>query len=115
MPISRLWFAGRAVLLSLVITFTAPAVLHLLPISQHATAEATVSFDKGDKEKKDKEKDRQEKSAQEDRVLNGQVLDIDTIKNPPELIVGSVDGKTVIRVLKTDEIALNGVRLGDYI
>jgi hypothetical protein len=116
MPISRLLLAGRAVLLSLVITFTAPAVLHLLQTSQHSTAEASVSFaDKGDGKDKDKEKEKREKAENEDRKINGQVLEIDTIKNPPELIIGSVDGQTVIRVLKTDEIALNGVHLGDYI
>ena len=43
------------------------------------------------------------------------MLDIDTLKNPPEVIVGSVDGLTVVKVLKTDEIARNGVHLGDYI
>ena len=115
MPISRWLLAGRAVLLSLIITFTAPAIVHLLAISQHATVEATVSFGKGDDKDKDKEKAKQEKAENEDRVLNGQVLEIDTLKNPPEIIIGSVDGQTVIRVLKTDEIALNGIRLGDYI
>ena len=115
MPISRWLLAGRAVLLSLIITFTAPAIVHLLAIPQHATVEATVSFGKGDDKDKDKEKAKQEKAENEDRVLNGQVLEIDTLKNPPEIIIGSVDGQTVIRVLKTDEIALNGIRLGDYI
>jgi hypothetical protein len=115
MPISRWWLAGRAVLLSLIITFTAPAILHLLPTSHQATAEATVFYGKGDDKDKDKEKAKREKAENEDRVLNGQVLEIDTLKNPPEIIIGSVDGQTVIRVLKTDEIALNGVRLGDYI
>lgn len=43
------------------------------------------------------------------------MLEIDTLKDPPELVVGSVDGQTVVRVLKTDEIAINGVRLGDYL
>lgn len=115
MPISRWWLAGRAVLLSLIITFTAPAIVHLLPTSHYATAEATVFYGKDDDKDKDKEKAKKEKAENEDRVLNGQVLEIDTLKNPPEIIIGSVDGQTVIRVLKTDEIALNGVRLGDYI
>ena len=56
MPISRWWLAGRAVLLSVVITFTAPALLQLLPGSPQATAEATVTFGKDDEKDKEKEK-----------------------------------------------------------
>ena len=115
MPIARLALLGRAVLVSVIITFTAPALLQLLPNSQHATAEATVAFGDSDDRNKEKEKEKREKEENQDRVLNGQVLDIDTLKNPPEVIVGSVDGLTVVKVLKTDEIARNGVHLGDYI
>ena len=115
MPISRWWLAGRAVLLSLIITFTAPAILNLLPTSHQATAEATVFYGKGDDKEKDKEKAKREKAENEDRVMNGQVLEIDTLKDPPEIILGSVDGQMIIRVLKTDEIAKNGIHLGDYI
>jgi hypothetical protein len=115
MPISRLLLLGRAVLLSAIITFTAPALLQLLPNSGHATAEATVALSDSDDKNKEKEKERREKEENEDRVLNGQVLDIDTLKDPPEIVVGSVDGLTVIKVLKTDEIAKNAVHLGDYI
>jgi hypothetical protein len=64
---------------------------------------------------KEKEKERREKEENEDRVLNGQVLEIDTLKNPPEIVVGSVDGLTVVKVVKTDEITKNAVHLGDYI
>ena len=51
----------------------------------------------------------------EDHTLNGQVLEINTDKNPPEMIVGTIDGEALVRVLKTDEIALNGVKVGDYV
>lgn len=115
MPIPRLWLAGRAVLLSVIITFTAPALLQLLPTSHHATAEATVAFGDNDGKDRDKEKEKREKAENEDRVMNGQVLEINSLKDPPELILGSVDGQTVVRVLKTDEIAKNGIHLGDYI
>lgn len=115
MPISRLWSIGRAVLLGLVITSVTTAVMPLLPMNQQATVEASVAFDKDDDKDKDEEKERREKAENEDRVINGQVLEIDTLKNPPELIIGSVDGHTVVRVMKTDEIALNGIHLGDYI
>ena len=115
MTFSRWWLAGRAVLLSAIITFTAPALLQLFPGSPQATAEATVAFGKDDDKNKEKEKDKREKAENEDRVMNGQVLEIDTIKNPPEIVLGSVDGQTIVRVLKTDEIAKNGIHLGDYI
>jgi hypothetical protein len=115
MPISRLWSIGRAVLLGLVVTSVTTAVMPLLPMNQQATVEASVAFDKDDDKDKDEEKERREKAENEDRVINGQVLEIDTLKNPPELIIGSVDGQTVVRVMKTDEIALNGIHLGDYI
>jgi len=84
-------------------------------MAQHETAEATVLYGKNDEKDKDKEKEKREKQENEDRVMNGQVLEINTLKDPPEIIVGSVDGQTVIRVLKTDEIVRNGVGLGDFI
>ena len=87
----------------------------MLPAAQPSTAEATVLYGKSDDKDKDKEKAKKEKQENEDRVINGQVLDIDTLKDPPEIILGSVDGQTVVRVLKTDEIARNGVGLGDFI
>ncbi len=51
----------------------------------------------------------------EDHVMRGQVLLIDTLKDPPQLILATRDGSAVVKVLKTDEIAINGVRLGDHI
>ena len=51
----------------------------------------------------------------EDHVLRGQVLEIDTLKDPPQLLLATTDGSSVVKVLKTDEIAINGVRLGDHI
>jgi ribosomal protein L9 len=115
MPIARLTLAARAVLLSVIVTFAAPPLLQLLPGSHQATVEATVASDKDEERNKEKEKEKKEKAENQDRVMNGQVLEINSLKDPPELIVGSVDGQTVIRVLKTDEIVRNGVHLGDYI
>jgi hypothetical protein len=86
----------------------------LLPLVAPATAEASVAFGKDD-DKKDKDKKDKDGDHDQDHRINGQVLEIDTLKDPPELVIGSVDGRTVVRVLKTDEIAKNGVRVGDYI
>ena len=77
-------------------------------------AEATVAQGR-DRDDGKKSTKNQGSDDDEDHVLNAQVLEINTLKDPPELVVGSVDGQTVIRVLKTDEIAINGVRLGDYV
>jgi hypothetical protein len=56
MPIARWLLLGRAVLLSVIVTFTAPALLQLLPNSQHATAEATVALaDSDDQEQGERE------------------------------------------------------------
>jgi len=107
------WRLGRALLLGAAIVVGTSTLAVTLPT--HGTsiqvAEATVA--QGSKD--DKKAKPQEESNDEDHILNGQVLDIDTLKDPPELVVGSVDGLTTVRVLKTDEIAINGVRLGDYI
>ncbi len=51
----------------------------------------------------------------EDHQLRGQVLSIDKDKRPPEMIVADIDGKVLVRVLKTDEIDKNGVRPGDHV
>jgi hypothetical protein len=115
MQVSRLGTLVRVLLLSLILTFTTTALVPMLSSSERSTAVASVAFDKSDDKKKEKDKEKAEKDANEDRVINGQVLEINTLKDPPELILGSVDGETVVRVLKTDEIVRNGVRLGDYI
>jgi len=66
--------------------------------------------------KRDKEdKAEQRRSEKEDRELAGQVLEINTLKNPPELYIANADGIVTVRMLKTDEIARNGVRLGDHV
>ncbi len=109
------WRLGRALFIGAALLAGTSALAVTLPDAgaSVSVAEATV-LHKDDDDKKDKNKN-QGSDDDEDHVMRGQVLEIDTIKDPPELIIGSVDGRTVIRVLKTDEIAMNGVRLGDYI
>jgi hypothetical protein len=112
-----LWRLGRALIIGTAIVASTSVIAATLPApgASVRVAEATVA-QSTDKDKQEKNKDKaQNEDGDQDHVLNGQVLDINTLKDPPELVVGSVDGLTVIRVLKTDEIALNGVRLGDYI
>ena len=110
------WRLGRALFFGAALLTGTSALAVTLPSSGASVtvAEATVLQKDDDKKDKDKNKNRGS-DDDEDHVVRGQVLEIDTLKDPPELIMGSVDGQTVIRVLKTDEIAINGVRLGDYI
>jgi hypothetical protein len=112
---STLWRLGRALVFGAVLITSTGALAVTLPSDGPSirVAEASVAMKDEDKDK-DKNKNKGS-DDDEDHVINGQVLEIDTLKDPPELIIGSVDGETVIRVLKTDEIAINGVRLGDYI
>jgi len=104
-------------LAGLIITCTTAGLMPLLSKGGPATAHASVVADAGMTVRKDDDKRRKSKedTGDEERVLNGQVIDIDTLTDPPQLIVGSVDGLTVVRVLKTDEIARNDVHLGDYV
>ncbi|MFN8636432.1 MAG: hypothetical protein U0893_21500 [Chloroflexota bacterium] len=107
----------RAAILGMMFALVTTIVAPLLATDDQFTAQASVASSKSD-EQKDKDKKKKEQGSgnhDQDHTLNGQVLEIDTLKDPPELILGSVDGRTVVRVLKTDEIAINGIRVGDYI
>lgn len=114
----RLWRGSKEVLrLGFVVLFVVAEVVSLVPGSVTNVVEASVAAGKTDE--KDKKEKREKKNKDDDRgddfVLNGQVLEIDTRKDPPEMVVGTVDGKATVRVLKTDEIAMNGVGVGDYV
>jgi hypothetical protein len=111
----QVWRVARMWLVGLVMVAAATALSGVLPGVGTQTAEASVAQDKQDDKDKEKKEQQQEQQEDEDHTLNGQVLDINTLKDPPEMIVGSVDGEVVVRVLKTDEIALNGVQVGDYV
>ncbi len=65
--------------------------------------------------KGDKEKTEQARSNREDHELRGQVLEINTLKDPPELKVANVDGIATVRLLTTDLVEKNGLRTGDHV
>jgi hypothetical protein len=99
----------RALLVGAVATVALGA---LLPGVGVPVVRASPAHDKD----KDRKKDKQERRHDDDdRVAEGQVLAIDTSTDPPELLVGTGDGEMVVRMLKTDEIALTGVSVGDYV
>jgi hypothetical protein len=106
----------RMVLIAAVLTATAVSFGVVTPGADTPVAEASPASDKkDDKDNKKKKEQKQDDDRGDDFVLNGQVLEVHAEKNPPELIVGTVDGRALVRVLKTDEIARNGVGVGDYI
>ena len=79
------------------------------------TAEASVAAEKKSDGREKKDSKHHDDDRGEDYVLNGQVLEINTRKDPPEMMVGTVDGRALVRVLKTDEIVRNGVGVGDSV
>ena len=99
----------RALLVGAVATVALGA---MLPGVGVPVVRASAAHDKD----KDRKKDKQERRHDDDdRVAEGQVLAIDTSADPPELLVGTGDGEMVVRMLKTAEIALTGVSVGDYV
>lgn len=120
-----LWSFARMVVIAVVIaTVLAGTVVSyeaVAPGPGASVAEASPAFDPASdkKDEKDSKRGKKEKQKDDDRgedfVLNGQVLEMDVQRDPPELIVGTVDGRARVRVLKTDEIARNGVHVGDHV
>jgi hypothetical protein len=98
----------RVVVLALALTLV---VSNLETVIWSADTAIVLADDKDDK----KENKNRGEDGDEDHVARGMVLDIDTLKDPPELVLAGADGKMIVRVLKTDEITLNGVKLCDHL
>ncbi|MCC7372999.1 MAG: hypothetical protein IT306_31590 [Chloroflexi bacterium] len=112
----RIWLVSRVMLVAAVMLAAASGSGVAAPGGDVSVAEASpFAGKKDDKDSKGKKEKKQDDDRGDDFVLNGQVLEVRAEKDPPELIVGTVDGRTLIRVLKTDEIARNGVGVGDYV
>ena len=67
---------------------------------------------KGDREERASEKFRSER---DDHQVTGQVLEINSLSDPPTMMVATVDGKMAVRLLTKDLIPKNAVRLGDHV
>jgi hypothetical protein len=65
--------------------------------------------------KGDKDKTEQARSQKEDHELRGQVLEINTLKDPPELQVANVDGVATVRLLTKDLVEKTALRTGDHV
>jgi ribosomal protein L12E/L44/L45/RPP1/RPP2 len=109
-----IWHAARMQAVGVALAIALSLLSGALPGAGAPIVEAGVAQGKDDDKKDKKERDRNQ-DEDEDHTLNGQVLEVNTDKVPPEMIVGTIDGEALVRVLKTDEIALNGVKVGDYV
>jgi hypothetical protein len=63
----------------------------------------------------DNDEDNDQNESEEDRTIEGGVIRIHKDRNPPELILGNIDGEVTVRMLKTDEIDIHGVQVNDYL
>ena len=104
-----IWRLGQALVLgaalAITVATTGPIAVTDTPVAFAGVSQANDNDDSGNQGNDD----------DEDHNLNGQVLQINTLKDPPELVLASTDGDVLVRVFKTDEIALNGIGLGDHI
>ena len=71
--------------------------------------------DKSNPGRKEEEESEQFRSQRDDRQVAGQVLEINTLSDPPEMQVANVDGVIKVNMLTKDLIVRNGVRLGDHV
>jgi hypothetical protein len=71
--------------------------------------------DKDHKGKREEERSEQFRSQRDDRQTTGQVLEINTLKDPPEMWIANMDGIVHVKMLTTDLIEKNAVRLGDHV
>ena len=91
------------------------------PILSHASLLGVPVVFASDKEDRKEDKKHGQDAANAghdgdaDHRTEGQVIGIDNLKNPPELTLAAIDGSMIVRVVKADEIALNGVKLCDYV
>ena len=104
------WRWPRVLVLALALTLGASSLEVALSSFQASVASAQESEKRGDKNDPKNNKNIGN-DDDEDHFARGQVIGINTLADPPELTVAGFDGEMLVRVLKTDEIALNGVKL----
>lgn len=103
----RLWRIGQALSLAALATaFTVlPAMTSVAPVP---VAYASDSDD-------DHDRDVPNEDDREDRNLVGQVVELYPDLTPPVMVVAQLDGNVTAHILKTDEIAIQGVKVGDHV
>jgi hypothetical protein len=91
------------------------AMLVLLVVGMSMPAVGYADDDDDKRGRKEEEQSDAFRSARDDRQVKGQVLEINSLKNPPELSIANMDGVVKVRMLTTDLISKNAVRLGDHV
>jgi hypothetical protein len=71
--------------------------------------------DKDEKNRRTEDSSEAKRSTRDNRQTSGQVLEINTLKNPPEMWIANTDGVVHVRMMTTDLIEKNSVRLGDHV
>lgn len=71
--------------------------------------------DKSSRGEREERQSEQFRSERDDRQITGQVLEINSLLDPPVIVIANVDGKVTVRMLMTDLLARNSVRLGDHV
>ena len=100
------WLFGRSLLLvvAIAIGMATLAVSLSAPPTSVALAGVAAANDNDDDD------------DDEERTVRGQVIEISREKNPPEIVIGVTRNETIpVRVLKTDELDVKGVNLGDHV
>jgi hypothetical protein len=100
--------ARGAALLTLVVGLAVPGIGLAADKNDH-------DDDKDHKGKREEERTEQFRSQRDDHQTSGQVMDINTLKDPPEMWIANMDGIVHVKMLTTDLIAKNAVRLGDHV
>jgi hypothetical protein len=106
----RFWRMGQTLLLVAVIAIVSAGLTSASSSAPVPVALASVAADNGNENNDDATND-----DSEDRILRGQVVELYPNLNPPEMLVAQVGGNIWVRVLKTDEIARNAVKVGDHV
>ena len=71
--------------------------------------------DKDNKGRREEQQSEQLRSQRDDHQVTGQVLEINSLSDPPEMVVANMDGKIKVRMLTKDLIPKYAVRLGDHV
>jgi hypothetical protein len=106
----RFWRIGQALSLVAVVAILIAALPIATSVAPVPVALASPAGDSDDDDNDDESED-----EREDRNLHGQVVELYPDRNPPEMVVAQLGGNVTVRVLKTDEIAIQGVKVGDHV
>ena len=106
----RRWRWLRALVLALALTLGVSGLEAAVSSFSSSVAHAQESEKRGEKNDA-KDNKNIGNDDDEDHFARGQVIGINKLVEPPELTLAAMDGEMIVRVMKTDEIELNGIKL----